>query len=122
MPAIGSSSSRSSGSHRERPAELDPLLHAVGQPADRRVADRLDLEEIDDLLDERAVLELLALGAAEIDRLLEEGRAHLEDAAGHQVVERGHAAEQRDVLEGAADAVDRGLVRPHVPEASGPCR
>ena len=36
--------------HRQRPAELDALLQAVGQRADRRLADRLDLEEVDDLL------------------------------------------------------------------------
>jgi hypothetical protein len=99
--------------HRQRPAELDPLLHAVGQAAHGRVADRLDLEEIDDLLDERAVRQLLAPGATEIDRLLERGRLHLEDAAGHQIVERGHAPEQGDVLEGAPDAVERGLMRAH---------
>ena len=49
MPAIGSSSSRSSGC-RERAAELDALLQAVGQLADRHLADVLDLEEVDDLL------------------------------------------------------------------------
>ena len=38
------------GLHGERPAEFDPLLQAVGQGADRRLADMLDLEEVDDLL------------------------------------------------------------------------
>ena len=45
--------------HRQRAAELDPLLQPVGQPADRRLADRLDLEKIDDPLDLGAVRELL---------------------------------------------------------------
>ena len=64
------------------------------------------------------VRELLALGAAEVDRLLQDRGAHLEDAPGHDVVERGHALEQGDVLEGAADALHRRLVRAHV--AVGP--
>src|SRR5262249_23305701 len=38
---------------------------------------------------------------------------HLQRAAGHDVVERGHALEQRDVLERAGDAAMRGGVRPH---------
>ena len=61
--------------------------------------------------------QLLALGAAEIDRLLQEARAHLEHPPGHQVVEGGHAAEQGDVLERAADALERRLVRAHVAAA-----
>src|SRR2546422_7856959 len=43
----------------ERAAQLDALLQPVGQAAGGRLADRLDLEEVDDALDERAVLELL---------------------------------------------------------------
>ncbi len=35
------------------------------------------------------------------------------DAAGHDVVERRHALEQRDVLEGARDALPRGFVGTH---------
>src|SRR6266850_6208511 len=34
----------------KRSAQLDALLQAVGQPPDRRLADVLDLEEVDDLL------------------------------------------------------------------------
>jgi hypothetical protein len=64
----------------------------------------LDLEEIDDLLDLGAVLELLAPRAAPPQRLLEEARAHAQVAAGHDVVEHAHALEQRDVLERARDA------------------
>jgi hypothetical protein len=40
--------------------------------------------------------------------------AHLQVAPGHDVVEHGHALEERDVLEGARDAQSRGLVRVHV--------
>ena len=111
MPAIGSSSSSSDGLGRERARELHALLQAVGQAADRRLADVLDLQEVDDLLDLRPVLELLALGAPEVDRLLEERRLHPQVAAGHDVVQHRHALEQRDVLERARDALARGLVR-----------
>ena len=100
--------------HRERAAELDALLQAVGQPADRDLADVLDLEEVDDLLDLAAVLDLLGERRAEAEDLPEEAAVHLQGAAGHDVVERRHAAEQRDVLEGARDAAARRLVGPHL--------
>ena len=41
----------------QRPAELDPLLQAVGKAADGGLADVLDLEEVDDLLDPAAMLD-----------------------------------------------------------------
>ena len=47
-------------------------------------------------------------------------RVHLERAAGHDVVERGHAAEQRDVLEGAGDAAVGRVVRAASARASRP--
>ena len=37
----------------------------------------------------------------------QEAALHLQGAAGHDVVERAHALEQRDVLEGARDAAAR---------------
>ena len=37
--------------HRQGAAEFDALLQTVGQLADRRAADVLDLQEVDDLLD-----------------------------------------------------------------------
>ena len=51
--------------HGQRAAELDALLHAVGQQADRQPAPRLQLEEVDDVLDPRPVRDLLAAGPAE---------------------------------------------------------
>ena len=58
--------------HRQRPAELDALLQAVGQLADRHLADVLDLEEVDDLLDELAMLDLLVHRRAMPEELPEE--------------------------------------------------
>src|SRR5579883_194981 len=98
----------------ERAPELDALLEAVGKPPHRHLADGLDLEKVDDLLHEGAMRHLLALGGAEIEGVEEEVAAHLEEAPGHDVVEGGHAAEERDVLEGAGDAAGGGLVWPHV--------
>src|SRR2546425_12801775 len=83
----------------ERAAQLDAVLQAGGQPPDRRLADMLDLEEVDDLLDRLAVSELLALRRPHPQRLLQEVAAHLQVAPGHDVVEHRHTLEERDVLE-----------------------
>src|SRR5215475_16013576 len=83
----------------QRAGELDALLQPVRQAAGRRLADRLDLEEVDDPLDEGAVLELLAPGRAPVERLEQEAAAHLQESPGHDVVEHAHALEQGDVLE-----------------------
>ena len=55
-----------------------------------------------------AVLHLLAQRRPDPQRLPEQAAAHLQRAPGHDVVERRHALEQRDVLEGAGDAAARG--------------
>ncbi len=117
MPAIGSSSSSSSGCGGERAAELDALLQAVGQLADRDLADVLDLEEVDDLLDELAVLDLLVHRRPVAQHVPEEAAVHLQGTSGHDVVEGRHAAEQRDVLEGPGDALLGRLVRAHLAAA-----
>src|SRR6266581_4423564 len=100
----------------ERAAQLDALLQPVGQAAGGRLADRLDLEEVDDALDERAVLELLTAGRAPVERLQQEAPLHLEEPPRHEVVEHAHTLEESDVLEGAGDAeggdVGRLEVRP----------
>ena len=57
------------------------------------------------VLDEVAMLDLLAQGRAVAQQLPEEAALHLQRAAGHDVVERRHALEQRDVLKGAGDAL-----------------
>src|SRR5215813_9270880 len=94
---------------REGPGELHALLQAVGQPTGRRLADGLDLEEVDDALDERAVLELLTPGRAPPDRVEQERAAHLQQPSRHDVVEDAHPLEQRDVLKRAGNA-ERGDV------------
>jgi hypothetical protein len=72
MPAMGSSSSSTCGSIARAPAQVHPLLQAVGQLAHRRLAVGLDLQEVDDVLDEFAVPDLLALGRADAQRLQEQ--------------------------------------------------
>ena len=74
MPAIGSSSSRRSGSMASARPSSTRFCRAVGQAADRHPADFLDLEEVDDLLDLLAVLDLLAHGRAVAQQLPEEAR------------------------------------------------
>src|SRR5712671_6059014 len=101
------------GLHGERAAELDPLLQAVRQAPDRRLADLGNLQEVDDLLHLAPVLDLLGQRGAEANELPEKPPMHLEGPARHDVVERAHAAKQRDVLERAGDAAARRLIGPH---------
>ena len=51
-----------------------------------------------------AVRELLPRAGPHQTRVEEEAAPHLEEPAGHDVVEHAHALEERDVLEGAGDA------------------
>src|SRR5260370_30078144 len=59
--------------------------------------------------------QFLAFRRAETDRLPQEIAAHPQQAPGHDVVERRHPPEQRDILEGAGNTLRRGLVGPHLP-------
>ncbi|MGY3290410.1 hypothetical protein ACVWWP_003477 [Bradyrhizobium sp. LM3.6] len=85
--------------------ELDALAQAVGEGAGRRLSHRLEVEEVDDLLDLAAVLEFFLARAGEpVQRAREEIVLQQVMAADHDVVEHAHVVEQRQVLEGAADA------------------
>ena len=94
----------------ERTRQLDALLLAVGQRADDGVADVLDLEEFDDVLDPLPRLDLLAAGAAEEHHGIQHAGAQMGVAAGQDVLDHGAVLEQRQVLKGAADA-ERGEPR-----------
>src|SRR5947207_2915611 len=89
---------------RQRPAELDALLEPVGERAGGPAPEVLDLEEVDDVLDPLAVLDLLILREPPVDERLEHARLHVDVPAQHEVVEHGHALEERDVLKGAGDS------------------
>src|SRR5574343_1095916 len=108
------------GLHGQGAAQVDALLQAVGQAAHRGLAEGLDLEEVDDVLDEGAVRALLALGRAPADRLLEEVGLHLQVAARHDVVDHAHALEERQVLEGARHPHLGHLAAVHVAEGLAP--
>src|SRR6185503_944751 len=99
--------------------ELHALLQAVRQLAGRRLADGLDLEEVDDALDARAIGQLLALRRPPPQRVEEKVAAHLQQAPRHQVVEHAHPAEEGDVLEGPRDA-ELGHVGRRQPRAVAP--
>src|SRR5262245_57847743 len=101
------------GLHGEGAAELDPLLQTVGELADLNLADMLNLQKIDDLLDAAALLDLFRKRRSDPQELPEEAAAHLQRPARHDVVERRHSLEQRHVLKGAGDAAERRLIRPH---------
>src|SRR4051812_46965505 len=92
------------GFERERAGELDALLQPVWEGVHDLLADVLDLEEVDDLLDHLALGDLLALAGAVVDAAGEEAGPLPEVTADEEVVEHRHALEERDVLEGARDA------------------
>jgi hypothetical protein len=93
------------------PSELHQLLLSVGQVADGASADRLELEEVDDLFHPAAVPDLLSPLLAPVEAGGHHRAGHVHVPAQHQVVEHAHVLEQLDVLEGAGD-----------PESSDPMR
>src|SRR5262249_21570026 len=99
--------------HGERAPELHPLLQTVRQFPDLDLADMLDLEKVDDLLDATALFDLFRERRADPYQLPQEAAAHLQRAPGHDVVERRHALEQRHVLKSPRNATQPGLVGPH---------
>ena len=103
------------GLHGQRARHLDALLQAVGQGRDRRMADMVDLEKIDDaLLDVGAQRGFLAARAAQVEQRVEHIGLEMRVATQLDVVEHGHAAKQRDVLEAAAQAQLGALRRMHL--------
>src|SRR6266545_8278681 len=101
------------GLHSKRTAELHPLLQTVRELPDLDLADVLNLEKVDDLLDAAALLDLFRERRSDPQQLPEEAAAHLQGPPRHDIVERGHAFEQRYVLERACNATPRRLVGPH---------
>mmetsp|Transcript_2863 Transcript_2863/g.4911 ORF Transcript_2863/g.4911 Transcript_2863/m.4911 type:complete len:324 (+) Transcript_2863:201-1172(+) len=93
--------------------QFDTLLQAVRQAAHGRLADRLNLQEINDFLNLRAVGDLFLLGAAPPHRLTQQAGLHVVEPPGHDVVENAHAFEQGDVLERPRDALPGYLVGLH---------
>ena len=78
---------------RECARQFHALLQPVRQASDRRLADVFDLQEVDDVLDLLAVLDLFFLVGTPVKRLGQQRAVHLQVAAGHDVVEHGHALE-----------------------------
>src|SRR5574343_1047574 len=102
--------------HGQGAAEVNALLQTVGQLAHGRLAEGLDFEEVDDVLDLLAMGFLFALGRAHTQGLQEQVAFDLEVATRHDVVDHAHALEQGQVLEGAGDAHFGHLAAVHVVE------
>ena len=96
---------------REGPGEADQLLHPERQARDGRVAMSPELDEIEDLLDHAAMLDLLVANATAEDRLADEVRAETSVPADQQVLDDRQVREQLAVLEGARDPEPRDVVR-----------
>ena len=93
----------------QRTGQFDPFLQAVGQTRHGRLADRLNLKEIDDLFGDFAVRGLFPLRLALPDRLPEHAGLHIGQTPRHDVVQHRHPFEQGDVLERACDPLLRHL-------------
>jgi len=74
---------------------------------------RPELDELDDLLDPLAVLDLFPLGASPPERAGQEPRLHQVMTAEHEVVDHVQVHEQPEVLERPRDAQVRGGRRTH---------
>ena len=90
---------------RHRARQLDALAQAVGQGAGGRLAHRLQVEEIDDLLHLAAMFQFLPPRARQpVQRSRDEVVFQQVMPPDHDVVEHAHMIEQRQILERAADA------------------
>src|SRR5215216_2303578 len=102
------------GFHGQRAAELDALLQAIRQLANRNLTDMRNLQEVDDVLGPAAVLDFFRQRRPVAHELPQEAAVHFQGAAGHDVVQRRHAFEQGDVLERARDPAARSLEWAHL--------
>ena len=84
--------------------------HAVGQAGDHAVAVVLQFEELDDLLDGAAELQLGLAHLRREQHVLPPAGVAVAVAADEQVLQHGGVLEQLDVLEGAGDAEAGDLV------------
>ena len=84
--------------------EFDALAQAIRKRAGMLVANVLDFEEVDDFFDGGAVLGFFLLRPADpISHAAGEAGFHQMVAADHDVIEHGHAGEEREILKGAAN-------------------
>src|SRR5919108_1954392 len=98
------------GLHRQRASQLDALLDAVRQKADRLLPVLLDLEEIDELLDDSPVADLISLGSSGVDERRQRSVTDVDVPAEHQIVEHSEVLEELDVLEHARHAAARDVL------------
>src|ERR1700733_13170470 len=90
---------------RHGAGEFDALAKTIWQRAGGGLAHRLKIEEVDDLLDLAAMFELFTACAGQpVQRARDEVVLQEAVPPDHDVVEHAHMVEQREVLEGAADA------------------
>jgi hypothetical protein len=96
---------------RQRAADLQQALLAVGEVARLFVGQVGQADEIQDRGRPRARRQLLAAVARRVQHGVERGRAEAVVQADQHVFRRRHLAEQLHVLEGAGDAAQRDLRR-----------
>ena len=91
-------------------------MPAIRQLPDRRLAEGLDFEKVDDLFNRLAMHDFFFFRRSNAQGLQQQIAFDLQVAARHDVVEHAHALEQRQVLESAGHAHHRHLVAVHVLE------
>jgi hypothetical protein len=100
------------GSQRDCSRQLHPLAQSVGQGGRDGVPHMLYLEQIDDVLDRAAVLQLLGPGAGQpVQRPAQEIVANEMMPPNENVLEDRHVSEQGEILEGAADTEPGAVAR-----------
>src|SRR6266542_4395433 len=97
--------------HHDMARDVHDHPHVVLDQDDGRPPLVVDVQEVDDPLDERPVLHLLLHRWPPVQGVEEDIALHLQEPAGHDVVEHAHAPEQGHVLEGPRDAELGDLVR-----------
>ena len=103
---------------RERARQLDALLQPERQVGDAAVRDIGEVEKLDQLPGDVGERLLLAPRPGKLQRIGEEIGAAERMAADAHIVEHRHGAEQREVLERAADADVGDAVRRPVEDAA----
>ncbi len=98
------------GLERQRARQLHPFAYGEGKLVDQGAGDRAEAEFLDQGQRALADAPLLAPGARQGERIDEKSAARDRVRPDHDVLERRHRAEQREVLERPGDAQARDLV------------
>ena len=98
------------GRNRQRPPQFHHLAHPVGKAAHGAFPDHVEAEEVDDLLDPAARLDLGAVERRQAQDLVPQIGGHMDVAPDQDVLQHIGVVEQFNILEGARNAQPGNLV------------